>query len=677
MLTNLFFFNKLHFFNTKKIYIIIFSILIFINVNTVFSQILEPIKWEFELNQNDKKNAELIFKAIIEKKWHLYSQDIPEGGPIATSFNIEKSDHFELIGKSNAFSEPIEIFDETFNMTLKYFSDEAIFKQKIKILNSEPFVINGFLEFMCCDDEKCLPPKEVEFSFEINTEQINSININETTDKITETETETENKSLWIFFFISFSAGIMAIFTPCVYPMIPMTVSFFMQGTKNRAKGIIRGLIFGISIMFIYTSIGIIVSLTSAGVDFTRTLSTHWIPNIIFFILFTIFAASFFGMFEIVLPSNLANKADKQADKGGYLGAFFMGLTTVIVSFSCTGPFIGAILVEAASGLALKPTIGMLGFGLAFAMPFTLFAIFPSWLSGLPKSGGWLNSIKVVLGFIVLAFGLKFLANIDQTYQLNILSREIFLTIWIVIFSLLGLYLLGKIKFSHDSDLPYISVPRLLLVIITFTFVVYLIPGLFGTPLTSISPLIPPQKTNNSYFIFQENKENPNVLTNFNFDNKKIKYADKFSLPFGLKGFFDYEQGIEYAKKVNKPVMLDFKGHTCGNCKKMEAKVWSDPKVLKRLKDEFVIIAFYVDNKTKLPESEWITSSYDGKVKKTLGKKYTDFQISKFNANTQPYYVLIDHNGELLTNSKAYDLNINSFVEFLDKGIEEFNKQHK
>ena len=664
----------------NKFYFVLSALILLVAFNSS-AQILKPVKWNFSTEKINETEYNLIFKATIEKKWHLYSHDIAPGGPIPTGFYIDDSDKFEKAGEVTEHPDPIEVYDKTFEMDVKYFANEATFKQKVKLLTNEPFEITGVLEFMCCDDQRCLPPEEVGFKFKMNSIETGLSQSDEgdatVINNMAVDNKAVEKKSLMWFFIISFIAGLAAILTPCVFPMIPMTVTFFMRETKNRAKGIIRGVIFGISIMVIYTSIGIIVSLTSAGVDFTRELSTHWIPNIIFFILFTIFAASFFGMFEIVLPSGLATKADKQADKGGYLGAFFMGLTTVIVSFACTGPIIGAILVEAASGLVLKPTIGMFGFGLAFAMPFTLFAIFPSWLSKLPKSGGWLNSVKIVLGFIVLAFGLKFLANIDQAYQLNVFTREIFLAIWIVIFLLLGLYLMGKIKFSHDSDLSYISVPRLLFIIIIFTFVVYLIPGLFGAPLTSISSLIPPQKAHSIDFSSksQEYKENPVNSTYFNFDNNEIKYADKFNLPFGLKGFFDYEQGMEYAKKVNRPVMLDFKGHTCSNCKKMEAKVWSDLKVLKRLKDEFVIIALYVDDKTKLDESEWITSTYDGKVKKTLGKKNADFQISWFNVNTQPYYVLMDTEGEILNKPRAYNLNIDEFVDFLDAGLKEFEKR--
>jgi len=459
--------------------------------------------------------------------------------------------------------------------------------------------------------------------------------------------------------------------------MIPMTVAFFSQGSENRVKSLVKAFIFGLSIVVIYSSIGIIVSLSSAGADFANNLSTHWIPNLLFFLLFMVFAASFLGMFEMVLPSSLVNKADKQVDKGGFLGSFFMGLTTVLVSFSCTGPIVGALLVEAASGEVIKPTIGMFGFGLAFALPFTLLAIFPSWMSKLPKSGGWLNAIKVVLGFFVLAFGMKFLLTIDTSYHLGIFSREVYLAIWIVIFSLMGFYLLGKIKLSNDNDLPFVSVPRLTLAIITFVFVIYLIPGLFGAPLKAVSSLIPPMESQ-SFKIGQNNPAGPVLGAPLFKDIQETcetpKYADILHLPYGLEGYFDYEQGMACAKKMNKPVFIDFKGHACSNCKDVEAKVWSDPRVQQKLRNDFVMIALYVDDRTKLPESEWITSSIDGKMKKTIGKKNADLQIQMFKVNSQPYYAIVNLSGKLLVNPIAHELNIDKYLSFLDEGEKAFFK---
>jgi thiol:disulfide interchange protein DsbD len=461
--------------------------------------------------------------------------------------------------------------------------------------------------------------------------------------------------------------------------MIPMTVAFFSQGSAEKGKAVFKALVFGISIVLIYASLGIIVSLTSAGAGFANSLSTHWIPNTIFFILFVVFAISFFGAFEILLPNSWVTRADSQVDKGGILAAFFMGLTTVIVSFSCTGPIIGALLVEAASGDVLRPTFGMLGFGIAFALPFTIFALFPSILSRIPKSGGWLNSIKVVLGFIMLAFSMKFLTTIDSVYSLGILSRTLFISIWIVLFTLLGLYLLGKIKFSHDSELPFIGVFRLFLVIAVFTFVVYLIPGLLGAPLNGLSSFLPSAEASefNRPNMIMENKtmsglaEQPALLSSI---CSEPKYDKIFHMPFGLKGYFDYKQGLTCAKEQKKPVLIDFKGHACANCKRMEAKVWSDPEILSRLRDNFVIIELYVDDRTQLPENEWIMSVIDGKQKKTIGKICEDLEISKFRTNALPLYVIADYEGNTLNKPMPTNLNVGEYKNWLDEGVSLFNK---
>lgn len=683
-----------------------------LNTAASFSQILDPVRWNYEHKKLSDTEIELTFTADIEVRWHLYSQDLPEGGPIPTSFTIEESSDFELIGEVIEVTEPEVKYDQSFQMKLKLFSHKAVFKQKIKLLSEGIVKIKGFVEFMSCDDERCLPPKESDFEFVIQGASLTTViperqsttsikeqkkseneffkpqvdlsgEASKQSDKVALQSSETSEKSgkpLWGFFLFSMLAGFAGLLTPCVFPMIPMTVAFFSQGIKNRANSVLKAIVFGLSIIFIYTSIGLIVSLTSAGADFANNLSTHWIPNVIFFTLFMIFAASFLGMFELVIPGRLINRYDKQADRGGIIASFFMGVTTVLVSFSCTGPIVGALLVEAASGDVIKPTLGMFGFSLAFAIPFTLFAIFPSWLKSLPKSGGWLNSVKVILGFIVLAFGLKFLSNIDQTYHLGILSRQIYLAIWIVIFTIMGFYLLGKIKFAHDSDLPFITIPRLVLIIATFVFVLYLVPGLFGAPLNSISGLIPPQDpqgfkmssqvTGSSLGISNASDNGSNILC------EAPKYADFLHLPYGLKGYFDYDQGLACARELNKPVLLDFKGHACSNCKEMESKVWSDPAVLKRLRNEYIIIVLYVDDRTKLDESEWVVSEYDGKVKKTLGKKNSDFQITRYNINSQPYYVILDLNENVLVPPRSHNLDIKKYVDFLDKGLEEYKKEH-
>jgi thiol:disulfide interchange protein DsbD len=451
-----------------------------------------------------------------------------------------------------------------------------------------------------------------------------------------------------------------------------------MKESGEKAKGKMQAIVFGFSIIAIYTVVGTVIALT-LGVNFANWLSTHWLPNVLFFLIFVIFAASFFGMFEITLPSWMINKSDSKADKGGFTGAFFMAFTLVLVSFSCTGPLVGAILVKAAAGEWIEPIVGMLGFSIAFALPFTIFAFFPSMMNKLPKSGGWLNSVKVVLGFIELALGLKFLSIADQTYHWGILDREIYLAFWIVIFALMGFYLLGKIKFSHDSEVKFISVPRLTLVIITFTFVLYLIPGMWGAPLKALSGYLPPMAAHD-FDLTSITRENAMAASGMDKESsicETPKYHEFLHLPHGIEGYFDYEQGLACAKKLNKPIYIDFTGHGCVNCREMEANVWSDPKVLQMLKNDYIVISLYVDDKTKLPESEWVLSSHDGKLKKSIGKVYADMQVHNFNVNAQPYYILLDHDGNLLTKPRAYDLDIDAFAKFLQDGIENFkNGEH-
>ena len=440
-----------------------------------------------------------------------------------------------------------------------------------------------------------------------------------------------------------------------------------------------QALLYGLSIIIIYTLIGSVLAVV-AGPNFANWLSTYWLPNILFFLIFVIFAFSFFGLFEITLPHWMVNKTDQEADKGGFLGPVFMALTLVLVSFSCTGPIVGTILVESAGGAVIKPIVGMFGFSLAFALPFTLFAFFPSWLSNLPKSGGWLNSIKVVLGFLELALALKFLSIADQTYHWHILNREVYLALWIVIFILMGFYLLGKLKFAHDSDVPFVTVPRLVMAIITFSFVVYLIPGMFGAPLKALSGYLPPRTTMDFDLNavvrqnIQEFSSGPGTSAPTEICATP-KYHNFLELPLGLKGYFDYDQAVACSKEQNKPIFIDFTGHGCVNCREMEANVWSDPKVLKILRNDYVILALYVDDKYKLPKDEWIKSTYDGKWKKTLGQKDADFQITKFRVNAQPFYVLMDNDGNVLTQPTAYDLNPDHFVKFLKTGLKNFKEQ--
>ncbi len=643
------------------------------------SQIYDPVSWDFSYEKKGEEQYELIFNAFIDEESHIYSMDIPDGGPIPTSFSFDSVPDFILTGKAYEVTEPVELFDEAFGFKIKTFSTKAEFRQMVTAVASS-FTITGAVNFMACNNVTCSPPKDVEFTFSIG-DKVEGGVISATDSPGYESGVSQSDRGLLKFFLISILAGFAGILTPCVFPMIPMTVAFFSQGSDNRGKAILKAMIFGISIVLIYSSLGIIVSLTSAGAGFANTLSTHWIPNILFFTLFVLFATSFFGAFEIVLPNKWATRADSKVDKGGMLAAFFMGLTTVIVSFSCTGPIIGALLVEATSGDVLRPTIGMVGFGVAFALPFTIFALFPSIMRRVPKSGGWLNSIKVVLGFIMLAFSMKFLMTIDSVYSIGILSRDIFLAIWIVIFSLLGFYLMGKIKFSHDSDLPFIGTFRFFLIIIVFTFVVYMIPGLFGAPLKGLSSFLPYPSTSefNLSKLISENIFYPGPSTqpaNTSQFCSEPKYDNIFDMPLGLNGYFDYEQGLACAKEQGKPVFIDFKGHACANCKLMEAKVWSDPEVLRRLRDNFVIIALYVDDRTQLPENEWIVSTLDGKQKKTIGKKNEDLEISKFRTNTLPLYVIADHEGNPLINPMPTNMNIEEYKDWLDEGVALFTARN-
>ncbi len=725
--------------------ITIFTIFLAVSI-TAGAQILKPEKWKFNYHQ-DGDEVTLTFTVTLDKGWHIYSHFIKDGGPIPTSLVIDGSakGKYRLVGHFEEHGAPVEIFDHTFNMQVKYYENKVTFKQRLEVKSEEDFTLKGYLEYMLCNDENCLPPTEYDFEIPVkgvtipkttdNTAQQTNKE-NETTPKVNEENTITTNKAttentpqqdtirtdssenkeitndttstyqqetlkdkhsnipnnttsknkkrgLLGFFLISFLAGLAAILTPCVFPMIPMTVSFFMHDNQDKRKAQLQATVYGISIILIYTIIGTLIAILF-GANFANWLSTHWLPNLLFFLIFFIFALSFFGLFEITLPNWMIEKTDKQADKGGLIGAFFMAFTLVLVSFSCTGPIVGAILVESASSAStLKPIIGMLGFSLAFAIPFTLFAYFPEWLKKLPKSGGWLNSVKVTLGFLELALGLKFLSIADQTYHWHILDREVYLALWIVIFTLMGFYFLGKIKFKGDTPTEHVGVVRLMLSIITFSFVVYMIPGMFGAPLKVLSGYLPPQTT----LDFDINKivrNNLSVYTPASSDNntkeicEKPKYSEFLKLPHGLKGYFDYQQALSCAKKLNKPVFIDFTGHGCVNCREMEANVWSDPKVLSHLRNDFVVVALYVDDKTELPKNEWITSTVDGKVKKTLGKKYADFQIARYQVNAQPYYVLLDpYTEDTLVAPRAYNLDVDKFVNFLETALKRFEEKHK
>ncbi len=674
-------------------------VLIVLNGWSASAQIVHPVKWKYAVIPVGKDEAELVFTAKIDEGSSLYSQDVPKDGPIPTTFIFEKNKNFTLLGKASE-SASVRKFDENFQMNLNVFKHTATFKQKIKVLSAQSFSIKGTIDFMVCDEMKCTRDN-ADFSFDVDVSKLKSSGdttgktaqlskqsgqetpIDSTTSKHVEKnnlnatqQNETGgNESLLLFFFLAFLGGLAAIMMPCIFPMIPMTVTFFIRGSENKLKARTQALVFSLSIILIYTAIGLGVSFT-LGPDFINWLSTHWVPNLFFFLIFIIFSLAFFGMFDLTLPNWLINKSDKQAEKGGFTGAFFMAFTLVLISFSCTVPIIGTVLVEAARGEVIKPVIGMLGFSLAFALPFGFFAFFPSTLSSLPKSGGWLNSVKIVFGFVELALGLKFLMVIDQVYHLEIISREVYLSIWIVVFTLMGFYLLGKIKFAHDTDVKHLSIPRLMLAVITFSFVLYLIPGLVGAPLKALSGYIPPPSSQSfdlNAILGNNTSTSSEKETDYSICDKP-KYGDFLHLPYGLKGYFDYQQALQCAKKQNKPLFIDFTGHGCVNCWKMEQNVISDPQVLKRLKENFVIAVLYVDEKKSLPQNEWIKSTYDGKIKKDIGAINSDLQAKMFNSNSQPFYVVVDTSGKLLVKPKAFDMNIENYLQFLDNAQKAFKK---
>lgn len=641
----------------------------------LLAQMLEPVTWSYKAIRLNDSIAELQFTASIQNRWHLYSQTIPKGGPLPLEFKFGKLSGAELLGK---VIEPKgrKEYDAMFEMNVKFFVDQAVFIQKIKITAGKPVSINGILSYQACNNESCIPG-ESDFSFNLADAKSNVAAAPASTTKTDLTKTipaTNTSKSmddgktpLWMFFLIAFGAGLIAILTPCVFPMIPMTVSYFM---KSGSNGKVQASIYGLAIIAIYTLFGTVIAVLF-GAEFSNWISTHWIPNVLFFLIFVIFAASFFGYFEITMPNWLVNKSVSAEDKGGTIGTVFMAFTLVLVSFSCTGPIVGTILVQSVGGQILRPIVGMLGFSLAFALPFTLFALFPQWLNKMPKSGGWLNSVKVVLGFIELAFALKFLNVPDQTYHWGILDREIYLGFWIVIFTMMGFYLLGKIKFPHDSEYPAVkSFPRLILIVATFTFVIYLVPGLWGAPLKGISGWLPPMET-------QDFDVTAIVRENAGFGGSEAKGniadAPKYSntalrLPHGLKGYFDYDEALKASKMLNKPVFVDFTGHGCTNCREMENRVWSDPKVLKRLRENFVVVALYVDDKViEMPKEEWYINKA-GREVRLLGKKNTEIQIEKFGANAQPFYAILNGDGKSLVAPHAYDLDIASYIKFLDDG---------
>ena len=666
-----------------------FSLLLLLSVfASSFAQILEPIKWNFKSQNVSTDVVDLQFTATIDQGWHLYGTDLPEGGPIATTFDFNEVVGATLDGKIKADQKPTLKFDPQFDMELNWYDNRVTFTQRIKLSDSN-YRIVGNVRFMGCNDATCLPPTPVEFSFASPGTAAATEEAEATSSPVSETTNEpkvsvspqfetlapssasnqllntlwtpvidqiqafdksssTSNASLIVILLTGFVGGLLALLTPCVWPMIPMTVSFFLKRTKDRKKAIRDAVTYGLSIIIIYVALGLIIT-GVFGASALNDLATNAVFNILFFLLLVVFAVSFLGAFEITLPASWATRLDSKADSTtGLLSIFFMAFTLALVSFSCTGPIIGTLLVQAASlGAKTGPAVGMFGFACALAIPFTLFAIFPSMLQSMPKSGGWLNAVKVTLGFLELALALKFLSVADLAYGWRILDRETFLTLWIVIFALLGMYLIGKLKFSHDSDLPHVTIPRLFLAIISFAFSIYMIPGLWGAPLKAISAFAPPLTT-------QDFNLNP-ASTHAAFDN--------------------YEEGMIYAQEHNKPVLLDFSGHGCVNCRKMEASVWTDPEVKNQIEQNYVLITLYVDDKTPLEKPISIEEYGKKRTLYTIGDKWSYLQRHKFGANAQPYYVLLDNEAKPLAPAYSYNESIPDYLHFLNEGMTAYDKK--
>ncbi len=671
------------------------------------AQMLNPVHWEFSSKDVSETEKELHFKAKIDDHWHVYAMELPEDGPNPTSIEFKTMEGAELIGKVTTTSPMITKYDDMFGMEISWYEKEVDFVQRIKI-TGETYTIDGYVRYMACDDQSCLPPSNEEFSFtgkgvakakvaptakkeepkketKVVTKALPVAKAEPTpiTEPVVETPAEIKNEptketdlwtpvidklvqrgkepetaeksstadtSLWFIFISGFVGGLLALVTPCVWPMIPMTVSFFLKRSKDRSRSIRDAIIYGLGIIIIYLVLGILITMVF-GASALNSLATNAVFNIIFFLLLVVFAISFFGAFELTLPASWTTKLDSKADStSGLISIFFMAFTLVLVSFSCTGPIIGTLLVQAASmGMTVGPAFGMFGFALALAIPFALFAIFPSILQSLPRSGGWLNSVKVVLAFLELALALKFLSVADLAYDWRILDREVFVSLWIVIFALLGLYLLGKLRFPHDSEVKHVSVFRLFLAMISLAFAVYMVPGLWGAPLKSISAFAPPLTTQD--FNLYEDEVHP--------------------------AFTDYDEGMAYAKKVNKPVLVDFSGFGCVNCRKMEASVWTDPAVKKVIENDYVLITLMVDDKAELPEPIKIKENNKQRTLYTIGDRWSYLQRYKFGANAQPFYVLLDTDGNPVGPSYSYKEDVPAYLNFLKNGLKVFKEENK
>ena len=662
---------------------ILFSLIVSFLAFAAYAQIQEPVKFKTELKNVSATEVEIVFTASIEQGWHVYSTDLGDGGPISATFNTDKLAGAQLDGKLRPVGKEIASFDKLFEMDVRYFEHTAQFVQKLKLTGGD-YQVTGYLEYGACNDENCLPPTQVEFSFSGKAEGTSASVQTETPAEKADMaaapavigsadgptsvvvsdndlwspvidelnalgETTSQEDMSWLYIFITgFVGGLLALFTPCVWPIIPMTVSFFLKRSKDKKKGIRDAWTYGASIVVIYVTLGLAIT-AIFGANALNALSTNAIFNIFFCLMLVVFAASFFGAFEITLPSKWSNAVDSKAEATtGLLSIFLMAFTLSLVSFSCTGPIIGFLLVQVSTtGNVIAPAVGMLGFAIALALPFTLFALFPSWLKSMPKSGGWMNVIKVTLGFLELAFALKFLSVADLAYGWRILDRETFLALWIVLFALLGFYLLGKIKFPHDDDDTKVSVPRFFLALASLAFAVYMVPGLWGAPLKAVSAFAPPMQTQD-----------------FNLYNNEVHAK-----------FDDYDAGMKYAREHGKPVMLDFTGYGCVNCRKMELAVWTDMKVADLINNDYVLITLYVDNKTRLPEPVKVMENGTERTLRTVGDKWSYLQRVKFGANAQPFYVLIDNEGKPLNKSYSYDEDIDKYVDFLQTGLNNYNKK--
>ncbi|MHC1778941.1 MAG: cytochrome c biogenesis protein CcdA [Bacteroidales bacterium] len=723
---------------------VLFTLTFFQKTDLQAQMVAQPIAWSTKIVALENNTFEIQIIGTIDEdrsEWHIYDLGPYVDGPTPTTLTFDIAKGAELVGKPYMLTKSKKKFDEMFGMEIGICEERAVFAQKVKVTSADSVSFLAIIEWQACDDQSCLPPTEKEFKIALPGAGKSAVTAPATQPKTpaapkTEVKAETKpvvteavpavaetvpvvvdttqtkeeivaspsdelvsapveepaQKSIWGVIIEAIIWGFVALLTPCVFPMVPMTVSFFLKnsqdsnedGAKKRSsKGKIMASFFGASIILLYTlPIAAIILITyfaggeAVTADIFNWLATHWVPNVIFFLIFMVFAASFFGAFEIVLPSWLVNKTDSKSDKGGYIGVLFMALTLVLVSFSCTGPIVGTILIKSTQGEIWEPIITMFAFSAAFALPFTVFAFAPSLLKDLPKSGGWLNSVKVVLGFIEVALGLKFLSVADQSYHWGLLDREVYLAIWIVTFTLMGFYLLGKLRFAHDTPEQHISVKRLTLAIITFSFVVYMIPGMWGAPLKALSGYMPPMATQDfkvaqfddlkTISVSAGSSESNTAQNDFGF---KPKYSDFLKLPHNLPGFFSYNEAVEYAKKVGKPLFVDFTGHSCVNCREMEERVWSDPRALKLLREEYVVLALYADDKKEADEKDWVTTE-SGRVLKGIGKINSHLAMTKFNVNAQPYYAIIDPaTEEHLVKSRGYNLDVDLFIKFLEEGV--------